>query len=47
MFRRIAADVNEKTNGRRNLPFADQQYYLNQKDRPVWDQIKDTSNPGV
>ena len=48
MFRRIAADVNEKTNGRQRPETYVSligEYYLNQKDRPVWDQIKDTSDP--
>jgi Caspase domain len=47
MFRRIAADVNEKTNGRQRPETYVSligEYYLNQKDKPVWDQIKDTSD---
>jgi hypothetical protein len=47
MFRRIAADVNEKTNGRQRPETYVSligEYYLNQKDRPVWDQIKDSSD---
>jgi hypothetical protein len=47
MFRRIAADVNEKTNGRQRPETYVSligEYYLNEKDKPVWDQIKDTSD---
>jgi len=47
MFRRIAADVNEKTNGRQRPETYVSligEYYLNQKDKPVWDQIKDSSD---
>jgi hypothetical protein len=50
MFRRIAADVNEKTNGRQRPETYVSligEYYLNQKDRPVWDQIKDSSDPAA
>ena len=46
MFRRIAADVNDKTNGRQRPETYVSligEYYLNQKDKPVWDQIKDSS----
>jgi uncharacterized caspase-like protein len=47
MFRRIAADVNEKTQGRQRPETYVSligEYYLNQTDRPVWDQIKDTAD---
>jgi Caspase domain len=47
MFRRIAADVNEKTNGRQRPETYVSllgEYYLNQKDKPVWDRIKDSSD---
>jgi uncharacterized caspase-like protein len=50
MFRRIAADVNEQTNGRQRpevyVSLIDE-YYLNQKDRSVWDQIKDSTDPAA
>src|SRR5205085_3124819 len=47
MFRRIAADVNNKTNGRQRPETYVSligEYFLNQKDKPVWDQIKDSSD---
>jgi len=48
MFRRIAADVNEMTNGRQRpeiyVSLIDE-YFINQKDRLVWDQIKETTDP--
>jgi hypothetical protein len=50
MFRLIAADVNEKTNGRQRPETYVSligEYYLNEKDRPVWDQIKDSSDPAA
>src|SRR3984893_11320891 len=47
MFRHIAADVNEQTHGRQRpeiyVSLIDE-YYLNQKDRVVWDQIKDSTD---
>ena len=50
MFRRIAADVNELTNGRQRpeiyVSLIDE-YYLNQKDRLAWDQIKDSADPAA
>jgi uncharacterized caspase-like protein len=50
MFRRIAADVNEQTNGQQrpeiHISLIDE-YYLNQKDRLVWDQIKDSTDPAA
>jgi uncharacterized caspase-like protein len=50
MFRRIAADVNDLTRGRQRpeiLASLIDEYYLNQKDRPVWDQIKDSADPAA
>jgi uncharacterized caspase-like protein len=50
MFRRIAADVNEQTNGRQRpelLISLTDEYYLNQNDRPVWERIKDTADPAA
>ncbi len=48
MFRRIAADVVEMTHGRQRpeiyVSLIDE-YYINQKDRVVWDQIKDKNDP--
>jgi len=50
MFRRIAADVNEQTGGRQRpeiyVSLIDE-YYLNQADRPAWDRIKDSNDPGA
>jgi uncharacterized caspase-like protein len=50
MFRRIAADVNDQTKGQQRpeiyVSLIDE-YYLNQKDRPVWDQIKDSADPAA
>src|ERR1700730_6388420 len=47
MFRHIAADVNEQTHGRQRpeiyVSLIDE-YYLNRKDRVVWDQIKDSTD---
>lgn len=48
MFRRVAADVNEKTNGRQRPETYVSligEYYMNQKDKPAWDQIKDSLDP--
>lgn len=48
MFRRIAADVNERTGGRQRPETYVSligEYYLNQKDLPVWTEIKDSSDP--
>ena len=50
MFRRIAADVNEQTNGQQRPEIYTSlidEFYLNQKDRPVWEQIKDTADPAA
>jgi len=48
MFRRIAADVFETTHGRQRpeiyVSLIDE-YYINQKDRVAWDQIKDKNDP--
>jgi Caspase domain len=48
MFRRIAADVNEMTHGRQRpeiyVSLIDE-YFINQKDRHVWDQIKESTDP--
>ena len=50
MFRHIAADVNEQTHGRQRpeiyVSLIDE-YYLNRKDRVVWDQIKDSADPAA
>jgi uncharacterized caspase-like protein len=47
MFRRIAADVVETTHGRQRpeiyVSLIDE-YYINQKDRAAWDQIKDKND---
>jgi hypothetical protein len=48
MFRRIAADVNAQTNGRqRPETYVSllNEYYLNQSDSILWDQIKDSADP--
>jgi hypothetical protein len=48
MFRRIAADVTEQTKGQQHpelLISLVNEYYLNQNDRPVWERIKDTTDP--
>jgi hypothetical protein len=50
MFRRIAADVNEQTNGQQRpelLSSLINDYYLNQNDRPVWERIMDTTDPAA
>jgi len=47
MFRRVAADVVEQTDGQQRpelLISLISEYYLNQSDRPVWDRIKDTAD---
>src|SRR5262249_24545030 len=47
MFRRVAADVSAQTGGRqRPVAYISllSEYYLNQSDRIVWDQIKDGDN---
>ena len=48
MFRRIAADVVETTHGHQRpeiyVSLIDE-YYINQKDRAAWDQIKDKNDP--
>jgi hypothetical protein len=47
MFRRVAGDVIQQTNGRQRpeliISLTDE-YYLNQSDRPVWERIKDTAD---
>src|SRR5258707_2698990 len=48
MFRRIAADVNPQTDGRqRPETYVSllSEYYLNQSDRVVWEQVKDSNDP--
>ena len=48
MFRRIAADVNAQTNGRqRPETYVSllNEYYLNQTDNILWEQIKDSADP--
>ena len=50
MFRLIAADVNEKTNGRQRPETYISligEYYLNEKDKPAWEQIKDSTDPAA
>jgi hypothetical protein len=50
MFRRVAADVTEQTKGQQHpelLISLVSEYYLNQNDRPVWERIKDTSDPAA
>jgi hypothetical protein len=50
MFRLIAADVNEKTNGRQRPETYISligEYYLNEKDKPAWEKIKDSSDPAA
>lgn len=47
MFRRVAADVNQQTNGRQRPELTvslTDEYYLNQNDTPVWERIKDTAD---
>ena len=50
MFRRIAADVNELTHGQQRpeifISLIDE-YYLNQRDRSVWEQIRNSADPAV
>jgi uncharacterized caspase-like protein len=47
MFRRVAGDVIQQTNGRQRpelmISLTDE-YYLNQSDSPVWERIKDTAD---
>ena len=48
MFRRIAADVNAQTNGQQRpetYVSLISEYYLNQKDRAIWEGIKSVRNP--
>src|SRR5262252_1105292 len=48
MFRRIAADVNDQTKGHQRPEIyisLINEFYLNYKDRPVWEQIKDSTDP--
>jgi hypothetical protein len=50
MFRLIAADVNEKTSGRQRPETYISligEYYLNEKDKPAWENIKDTNDPAA
>jgi hypothetical protein len=50
MFRLIAADVNDKTNGRQRPETYISligEYYLNEKDKPAWEQIKDSTDPAA
>jgi Caspase domain len=50
MFRRVAADVTERTKGQQHpelLISLISEYYLNQNDRPVWERIKDTADPAA
>jgi len=50
MFRRIAADVNEQTKGRQRPELyisLINEFYLNSKDRPIWEQIKDSADPAA
>jgi chemotaxis protein histidine kinase CheA len=50
MFRRIAADVNTQTEGRqRPETYVSllSEYYLNQTDRLLWDQMKDSNDPAA
>jgi hypothetical protein len=47
MFRLIAADVNEKTSGRQRPETYISligEYYLNEKDKPAWELIKDSTD---
>jgi uncharacterized caspase-like protein len=50
LFRRIAADVNEQTQGRQRpelyMSLIDE-YFLNQTDRLAWEQIKGSDDPAV
>ena len=50
MFRRVAADVNEETNGRQRPELyisLVNEFFLNQNDRPVWERIKDSADPAA
>jgi hypothetical protein len=50
MFRLIAADVNERTNGRQRPETYISligEYYLNEKDKPAWEKIKDSNDPAA
>src|SRR5262249_53029646 len=50
MFRRVAADVNEQTKGQQRPEIyisLINEFYLNSKDRLVWEQIKDSDDPGA
>jgi hypothetical protein len=50
MFRRIAADVNERTGGRQRPETYVSligEYYLNQQDLPAWTAIKDSADPAA
>jgi uncharacterized caspase-like protein len=50
LFRRIAADVNEQTQGRQRpelyISLIDE-YFLNQTDRLAWEQIKGSDDPAI
>ena len=50
MFRLIAADVNDKSIGRQRPETYISligEYYLNEKDKPAWEKIKDSSDPAA
>jgi hypothetical protein len=50
MFRRVAADVNEKTGGRQRPETYVSligEYFLNQKDMPAWALVKDSADPAA
>src|SRR5215467_11355958 len=50
MFRRVAAHVNEETNGRQRPELyisLVNEFFLNQNDRPVWERIKDSADPAA
>jgi hypothetical protein len=50
MFRRIASDVNAQTNGHQRPEIyisLINEFYLNYKDKAVWEQIKDSTDPAA
>ena len=50
MFRRIASDVNSKTNGKQRPETYISllsEYYLNQSDRLAWERVKDSGDPAA
>src|SRR3569832_1318507 len=50
MFRLFAVDVNEKTSGRQRPETYISligEYYLNEKDKPAWEKIKDSNDPAA